>query len=65
MRNCEKEISEEIYQRAMENKGWLKKEDYCKVFSDTERMGYGVYGYKIFEKDGRRYVSYMLGSSCD
>lgn len=35
------------------------------VFTDSEVMGYGVYCEKYFEEDGKYYVSFYLGSSCD
>lgn len=54
-----REITKEQYINATEKhicEGIFKIEDVC---------GYGIYGERFYEKDGRYYVSYMLGDSCD
>ena len=28
-------------------------------------MGYGYYGHSVFEQNGKYYVQYKIGSSCD
>lgn len=60
-----REIPEEIYRRAMENHGSLSEEDKEKVWDRAERWGYGIYGYTVYEKDGKFYVDFSRGSSCD
>lgn len=58
-----REISKEIYDKA--KNGVLPKEDYDKVFTISELCGYGVYLPRVFTKDGKYYISFELGSSCD
>lgn len=60
-----RKISKEIYDRAKERKGCLTREDYGKVFDDTELMGYGVYGARAYEENGEFFVWFQMGSSCD
>ncbi len=55
----EREITEEQYINATQNhsaKG---------IFTEQEVCGYGVYCDRYIEKDGKYYVRYYLGSSCD
>ena len=63
MRDCRREITKEMYDRS-EN-GYLKREDYLKVFDESDRMGYGIYGDHVIEEDGKYYVSFAMGDSCD
>ena len=65
MTRHEKEITREQYQRGVENHGYLAKDDMQDVFTDAERLGYGVYSPIVHEIDERFYVHYLLGSSCD
>lgn len=58
MVECEREITKEEYEQA-------KKGDFSEIFDMWEVMGYGVYGAHVFEKDGKYFVSYSRGSSCD
>ena len=37
---------------------------YC-LFTESQIMGYGVYGAHIIEIDKEKYLRYSLGSSCD
>ena len=51
----------------------IEKEDYDKAIRDGAdslisqdiHMGYGVYGASVTEVDGKYYLSYTRGSSCD
>ena len=61
----EMEIGKEFYDRAMENGGHITKEDEYKLFSPSIIYGYGLYGTSVFERDGKYYVSYSCGDSCD
>lgn len=54
-----REITEEQYKNATE------KHDSTDIFSYSEICGYGVYSTRYFEEDGKYYVSFELGSSCD
>lgn len=60
-----KEIPKEIYDRAKANRDYITEEDKSKVFSISQLCGYGVYSPTVFEKDGKYYCNYYLGSSCD
>ena len=65
MRSCEREISKEVYDRAMQNRGYITPEDTKNVFSISELIGYGVYGDQVTERDGKYFVRYERGESCD
>lgn len=65
MTRCTREISKEIYDRSQRHNGFIASEDQDKVWSASEYLGYGVYGGQTFEKDGKFYVSYERGDSCD
>ena len=51
----------------------ISKEEYDKALKDgatsiigiAEKMGYGVYGAKVYESNGQFYLSYDRGDSCD
>ena len=58
-----REITAEQYTRA--KNGYLTKEDREAVFSPSELYGYGVYGGDVIERDGKYYVRFSLGSTCD
>ena len=60
-----REISKEIYDRAMENRGYITSGDMDTVFSEAELCGYGIYGAKAAEEDGKYYCHFSMGSSCD
>lgn len=60
-----REITKEQYERAMERNGRLTPEDFCEVFTMSERCGYGVYGAHVFIDDGKYVVAYEIGTSCD
>lgn len=61
----EREITVEQYERAIHNHKYLLDSDRNAVFSDSELYGYGVYDGTVFEKGGKHYVRYSLGSTCD
>ena len=65
MRSCEREISKEIYDRAKANHGYIAREDIDKVFDISEQLGYGIYGDQVTERDGKYFVCYERGESCD
>lgn len=52
------EITEEEYNKALE-------EGPRSLISESIIMGYGVYGASVSEHDGKYYLSYERGSSCD
>ena len=65
MTRHEKEITREQYMRGVQNHGYIAEEDYETVFTDTERLGYGVYAPIVHEIGDRFFVHYLLGSTCD
>ena len=65
MVTCTKEISKEIYDKAMENNGHIPKDMEEQVFGIAVLCGYGLYGNRVKEEDGKYYVTYNRGSSCD
>ena len=61
-----REISKEVYDRAMTNNGYLTASDRKDVFSIAELCGYGIYGAKATkDEDGNYYVVYSRGDTCD
>jgi hypothetical protein len=60
-----REITYEQYERAKAKSGYLTEEDRETVFYPSELYGYGVYGGDVIERDGKYYVRYSLGSTCD
>lgn len=65
MVNCTKEISKEVYDKAMENNGHIPSNMEVEVFGMAICAGYGLYGTRVRETDGKYYVDYTRGSSCD
>lgn len=64
MRQFEREISKEIFDRGVEN-GTITGDDFKKVFRPQEYQGYGIYSQHLFEKDGKYFVKFELGDTCD
>ena len=60
-----KKITEEVYNRAVKNNGYITDDDKETVFTESERLGYGVYSTYVFKLAGEFYVGYALGDSCD
>ena len=60
MKNYTKELTKDQFERYF--KGELSKSE---LFSVAELIGYGVYLGVPYEEDGKYYVSYSMGSSCD
>lgn len=58
-----KEITEEQFHLA--DKGGLTKDDKMEIFGAAVIWGYGLYGYEIFEEDGKYYATWRQGDSCD
>ena len=58
-----KEITEEQFHLA--DKGELTKEDEMEIFGMAVVWGYGLYGYEIYEEDGKYYAKWRQGDSCD
>lgn len=60
-----KEITEDQYKRALSNGKCLTKEDKQEVFTEKELYGYGIYSTRVYAKNGKTYVQYVRGDSCD
>ena len=65
MRTSIRKITKEQFFRAQENGGRLTEEDKEKIFTESERWGYGIYSCHTYEQDGSFYVRFMIGESCD
>ena len=59
------EIPKEIYNRAVENRGFVTEEDKESVWSVAQLYGYGVYSGHVYEENGKYYVPFSMGDSCD
>lgn len=60
MVQVKREITEEQAQNVIQNNNWEG------IFSISEVCGYGVYGEEVRkENDGKYYVVFMRGDSCD
>jgi len=65
MITIEREITEEQYARAVERGGRIAKGDEEDVFTASERFGFGVYNSSVHRRNGRPYVMFLRGDSCD
>jgi hypothetical protein len=61
----EREISRDVYERAMKNHRRITTEDMCDVFSRAELCGYGIYDTYVIERNDGYYVLYEIGTDCD
>lgn len=61
----ERDITAEQYRRAIKNHGLIAEQDEDKIFTKYELIGRGVYYATVYEKNGRYFVRYSLGDSCD
>lgn len=43
----------------------IHENDWSNIFSQSEVCGYGVYGERVREEDGKYYVEFYRGESCD
>lgn len=62
------EITKEQYEEIMEasnGRGFVPESLETRYFNVTILCGYGLYGTRVFEKDGKYYLWYKTGSSCD
>ena len=66
IRDKQRQISDDVYFRAMLNGGRLTESDKRLVFTDSERIGYGVIIGSVFtDQYGKPYVNYSISDSCD
>lgn len=60
-----KEITKEMYELAMKNHGRIPNNKKVEVFGIAIVCGYGLYGNEVYEENGKYFVRYDCGSSCD
>lgn len=60
-----KEISKEVYERSLACHHMITIADYNEVFSESEIIGYGLYGNRTYKDGDKYYVQYQTGTSCD
>lgn len=65
MKQYTREITKEQYENALSNHRYITEYDKYDVFSDSERLGYGVYSPLVHEENGKYYVLFELGDTCD
>ena len=66
MERIRKEISKEKFEKLQAmSYDEQKAEIFPNGIPSEWEYGYGYYGHSVFEKDGKYYVQYKLGSSCD
>lgn len=59
MKKVIREITKDQYDKA------INEHDTTGIFTFQELQGYGVYNRSIYELEGKYYVSFYLGDSCD
>jgi len=59
------EITKEIFDEAIANGGTIPANRYLEVFGASLVMGYGIYGTSVREADGKYFVDYRRGDTCD
>ena len=66
IRDKQRQISDDVFFRAMLNGGRLTEEDKLTVFTDAERLGYGaIIGSVFTDQNGKPYVNYSISDCCD
>ena len=58
MTEVKREITKEEYEKA-------KNQSPYTLISDSIIMGYGCYGATVYEQDGKYYLRFSMGDSCD
>ena len=59
------EIEKDLYEQIHAHGDIMTKAEENEYFSDAIRWGYGLYGTYVFEKDGKYWLKYSRGDSCD
>lgn len=59
-----KEISKEVYDRAVANNGRMTEDDEIAILG-AYVYGYGLYGTAVYQEDGKYMVSFRHGDSCE
>ena len=69
--NAEKPITKEQYERARLHRGYIAEEDMKDIFSEAERLGYGIYSptayarYNEETNETTYIVKYTTSTCCD
>jgi len=65
MSSYDREIDKELYDKCMECGGHIPAEMQHDFYGEAVMQGYGFYGDRVYEKDGKYFVRFSIGSSCD
>lgn len=65
MISIHREIDRGQYNRAVENNGHIAQCDTESVFTASEMYGYGIYSDTVYSKNGRFFVMFNRGETCD
>lgn len=65
MKDIEREISKELYDESIANGGYIPRDKRREFFGMSILMGYGLYDEHFIEKNGKYYIRYSIGDSCD
>lgn len=65
MRKMTMEITKEVYDEAVKNNNFIPEERKVEVFGIGACYGYGIYFPRVFAKDGKYFVNYEMGNTCD
>ena len=63
-----REITKEQYDEIMaasHGRGFIPSDLETRYFSESTIWGYGLYGTKVYEKDGKYILWYETGTTCD
>lgn len=60
-----RKITREQYNRAVQNNGYVVRDDKKKILTDAERLGYGADCSSVYEQDGEFFVRCSMYDSCD
>lgn len=60
-----RKITREQYNRAVQNNGYIVRDDKKDILTDAERLGYGAEASSVFERDGVFYARCSMYDSCD
>lgn len=59
------EITKEIFDEAIANGGTIPEDRKLEVFGASLVMGYGIYRTSVHETDGKYFVDFRRGATCD
>ena len=65
MRKMTMEITKKVYDEAVKNNNFIPEDKKVEVFGIAACYGYGVYLPEVFTKDGKYFVNYEMGNTCD